>query len=331
MQKRIPLEKAAEELCAASSVPPLIFQLPPEEGRRKLDAAQDAPVFMYPADISSYRVPAADGFGAFNLYCVQPVVPASAGTADGGRHIMLYIHGAGWVFGSFHTHEKLVRELAARTGSVVLFPEYSLSPEVKYPVALEQCWYVLSMLPQITRQLGITARLDTLTVGGDSVGGNMTAALTLLAKYRGGPRIHKQLLFYPVTNAAFDTESYIQFAEGYYLYREGMKWFWDQYTASQADRAQITASPLRATIDQLRGLPDACVITDEADVLRDEGEAYARNLLVAGVDTAAVRIKAIVHDFVMLNSLDRTNGCRAAMDVAVGWVNRKNRTAGIES
>jgi len=127
-----------------------------------------------------------------------------------------------------------------------------------------------------------------------------------------------------VTNAAFDTASYHEFAEGYYLYRDGMKWFWDQYTTSEKDRAHITASPLRATTEQLRGLPDALVITDEADVLRDEGEAYAKKLLEAGVDTTSARILSITHDFVMLNALDQTNGCRAAMDLATSWINRKH-------
>jgi acetyl esterase/lipase len=292
--------------------------LPPEQGRKKLNELQDAPVYKYPANISSLQIRTTNGFGEFPLYCVYPK------NITGTPNIILYIHGAGWVFGNFHTHEKLVRELAARTNSVILFPEYSLSPEVKYPVALEQCYWVLSMLPSIMQQLGLRVRLDTLTVAGDSVGGNMATALTILSKYRNGPYIHKQLLFYPVTNAAFDTESYWKFAEGYYLYRDGMKWFWDQYTTSENDRNQITASPLRATTEQLRGLPDALIITDEADVLRDEGEAYAKKLLEAGVDTTALRILSIIHDFVMLNALDQTNGCRAAMDLATSWINRKN-------
>jgi len=321
MNERIPLEKAAIEVCDAAAVPPRIYQIPPTEGRKRLDEAQDTPVYMHPADISAYRIPAAKSFGAFKLYCVRPE------NVTGTPHIILYIHGAGWVFGNFHSHEKLVRELAARTNSIVLFPEYSLSPEVKYPVALEQCYRVLTMLPDIVKRLELDARLDTLTVAGDSVGGNMTAALTLLTKYRSGPRIHKQLLFYPVTNACFDTESYHEFAEGYYLYRDGMKWFWDQYTTSEHERNHITASPLRATIEQLHGLPDALIITDEADVLRDEGEAYAKKLLTAGVDVTAVRVLSIIHDFVMLNALDQTNGCRAAMDLAAGWINRKNQQA----
>jgi len=319
MEKRIPLEQAAVDVCNAAAVPPRIYQLPPEQGRKRLNEAQDAPVYKYPADISSYQIQPTNGLPAFPLYCVRPE------NAIDNPHIIIYIHGAGWVFGNFHTHEKLVREIAARTNSIVLFPEYSLSPEVKYPVALEQCYLVLSTLSDITKQLGIQPRLDTLTVAGDSVGGNMATALTILSKYRSGPSIHKQLMFYPVTNAAFDTESYLKFAEGYYLYRDGMKWFWDQYTTSESDRNEITASPLRATVEQLQGLPDAMIITDEADVLRDEGEAYAKKLLEAGVDTTSVRVLAIIHDFVMLNALDQTNGCRAAMDLATSWINRKNQ------
>lgn len=319
MEKRIPLEKAALELCIASEIPPRPYQLPPEEGRKNLNEAQDSPVYMYPAEISSIILKTeTDDLGSFSLYCVRPQ------NAKDSRNIIIYIHGAGWVFGNFHTHEKLVRELAARTNSVVLFPEYSLSPEVKYPVALEQCYWVLDNLPDITERLGLKSRFDNLTIAGDSVGGNMATATAILSKYREGPYIHKQLLFYPVTNANFDTESYKKFGNGYYLYRDGMIWFWDQYTTSESDRNQITASPLRATEEELEGLPAALVITDEADVLRDEGEMYARKLLEAGVDTTAVRVQAIVHDFVMLNSLDKTNGCRIAMDIATSWINRKN-------
>ena len=239
--------------------------------------------------------------------------------------VIFYIHGAGWVFGSFHTHEKLVRELAARTDSVVVFPEYSRSPEARYPVAIEQCYNVLCRLSSILEKLDIRMNPCTLTVAGDSVGGNMTIAMTIMAKERKGPYIQKQLLYYPVTNACFCTDSYRQFAEGYYLYREGMKWFWDQYTMSPCDRNEITASPLRADIDQLKGLPDAMILNGEADVLRDEGESYARKLREAGVDVTAVRIQGMIHDFVMLNSLDQTKACRAAMDTSVAWINRKNR------
>ena len=147
--------------------------------------------------------------------------------------------------------------------------------------------------------------------------------MTLLSKYRSGPNIHSQLLFYPVTNACFCTPSYLQFASGYYLYREGMMWFWDQYTSCDTERNEITASPLLASTSQLKGLPKAMILNGEADVLRDEGEAYATKLMEAGVDVTAIRYKAIIHDFVMLHALDQTNATRAAMDSAAAWLNRR--------
>lgn len=316
MKKRIPLEKAALQVCIDSEKQPRIYQLTPRLGRIKLDEVQDAPVAMYPASVCTVNFDTGR-WGIIRVFIVRPE------NYTGNSGTIFYIHGAGWVFGNFHTHEKLVRELAARTGSLVVFPEYSLSPEAKYPVAIEQCYRLLCSLPAFTYGTGGPFNLERLTVAGDSAGGNMAAALTLMAKFRNGPRIHRQLLFYPVTDACFDTCTYMKFAKDYYLYRDGMIWFWNQYTANEAERAQITASPLRACPEQLAGLPAALIINGEADVLRDDGEAYASKLLLAGVDVTAVRIRATIHDFVMLNALDQTNACRAAMDLAVSWLERK--------
>lgn len=313
----VPLEQAAQQVCVASSQPPLIFQLPPAQGRAALDEIQDSPVRKYPARLSSLTADTG-GWGEIRVYAIAPeeLKPPA--------HLIFYIHGAGWVFGNLHTHEKLVRELAARTHSVVLFPEYTLSPEAKYPTAIEQCYSVLCRVPDLVKQMGISCRLSTLTVAGDSVGGNMATVMTLLSKQRQGPRLHKQLLYYPVTNACFDTKSYRDFACGYSLYRAGMQWFWQQYLSCPADGRQLTASPLRASAEELSGLPDAMILSGEADVLRDEGEAYARKLRCAGVCVTALRFQATIHDFVMLNSLDQTQACRAAMDASVSWINRKN-------
>ncbi len=317
MNKRIPLEEAALQVCEENAKPPLIFQIPPAEGRKRLNQAQNAPVYQYPASVSSFEYHTGR-WGIIKVYLVKPEnCPANPDP-------IFYTHGAGWVFGNFHTHEKLVRELAARTNCILIFPEYSLSPEAKYPTAIEQCYQILSMLPKISEKKNLNLNLSKLTVAGDSVGGNMAAVLAILAKFRHGPYIHKQLLYYPVTNACFNTNTYLEFATDYSLYRAGMIWFWNQYTRNESDRAQITASPLRATADQLRGLPDALIINGEADVLRDEGEAYAAKLLCAGVDVTAVRIKATIHDFVMLNALDQTNACRAAMNLSTDWVLQKN-------
>lgn len=276
---------------------------------------------MYPADVRKIAV----NTGKWGEIPVYIICPEQISSPD---NVIFYIHGAGWVFGSFHTHEKLVRELAARTNSVVVFPEYSRSPEVRYPVAIEQCYDVLCRLPGLLEEEGIQMDPCTFTVAGDSVGGNMTIAMTLMAKERGEPYIQKQLLYYPVTNACFCSGSYRQFAKGYYLYWEGMMWFWDQYTRSACDRNEITASPLRADREQLKGLPEAMILNGEADVLRDEGEAYARKLREAGVDMTAVRFQGMIHDFVMLNALDQTKACRAAMDLSVAWINRKNMCPG---
>lgn len=316
MKRCVPLEPAAEAVCNQSSVPPLIFQLPPEQGRRILEEAQDIPVYKYPADISSACIDT----GMWGSIPVYFIAPKDAEI----RNVIFYIHGAGWVFGSFHTHEKLVRELSARTNSLVVFPEYSRSPEAKYPTAIEQCYFILSHIWEIIGNRFYMINCPTLTVAGDSVGGNMAIAMALMSAMRQGPNIYKLLLYYPVTNACFDTPSYRQFAVDYYLYREGMKWFWRQYTSSMEDRNQITASPLRADKDCLKCLPQTMIINGQADVLRSEGEAFGEKLRCAGVEVTAVEVKGIIHDFVMLNSLDQTNACRAAMDVSTEWINRQN-------
>ncbi|MDE5614188.1 MAG: alpha/beta hydrolase, partial [Treponemataceae bacterium] len=221
-------------------------------------------------------------------------------------------------------YEKLVRELAARTNAIVVFPEYSRSPEAKFPVAIEQCYCALSQVADILGADAQSLRRETLTVAGDSVGGNMAAVMAILAKRRGGVAVHKQLLFYPVTDAAFGTESYKTFAEKYYLTRDGMKWFWNQYMPDDSERARSEASPLRADERELAGLPPAMIITAQADVLRDEGEAFSEKLRRAGNDVSAIRVQGAIHDFVMLNALDQTNACRTAMDAAVGWIVQRN-------
>ncbi|MDX3764129.1 alpha/beta hydrolase, partial [Streptomyces sp. AK02-04a] len=250
----------------ATANPPYLFDLAPAEGRKAVDEVQSGEIEMPDIDEEWVTVPGGPT-GSVRARIVKP-----AGVT-GTLPVILYIHGAGWVFGNAHTHDRLVRELAVGAEAAVVFPEYDLSPEARYPVAIEQNYTVAQWVVQQGASKGLDG--SRLAVAGDSVGGNMTAALTLMAKERGDVPLLQQVLFYPVTDANFDTGSYHQFAEGYFLRRDGMQWFWDQYTTDEADRAQITASPLRATTEQLTGLPPALVITGEADVLRDEGEAYA--------------------------------------------------------
>ncbi|MEU9258310.1 alpha/beta hydrolase [Streptomyces sp. NPDC048212] len=303
------LEPAAAAFAEATANPPYLFELAPADGRKAVDEVQSGDGVAKPEVDEEWITVKGGPTGDVRARIVKPA--GAAGTLP----VILYIHGAGWVFGNAHTHDRLVRELAVGAGAAVVFPEYDLSPEARYPVAIEQNYAVARWIVQD----GATKQLDgaRLAVAGDSVGGNMTAALTLMAKQRGDVALKHQVLFYPVTDASFDTGSYRQFATGYFLRRDGMQWFWDQYTTDEAERAQITASPLRATTEQLSGLPAALVITGEADVLRDEGEAYADKLREAGVPVTAVRFQGIIHDFVMLDALRGTHAAEAAITMAV--------------
>ncbi|MFE7972722.1 alpha/beta hydrolase [Streptomyces shenzhenensis] len=312
------LEPAAAAFAEATANPPYLFDLPPAEGRKAVDEVQSGEIEK-PAIDEEWITVSGGPTGTVRARIVRPA--GAAGTLP----VILYIHGAGWVFGNAHTHDRLVRELAVGAHAAVVFPEYDLSPEARYPVAIEQNFAVA----QWVVEQGATKDLDgtRLAVAGDSVGGNMTAALTLMAKERGGIPLVQQVLFYPVTDASFDTGSYHQFATGYFLRRDGMQWFWNQYTTDEAERAQITASLLRATTEQLQGLPPALVITGEADVLRDEGEAYAAKLRAAGVPVTAVRFQGIIHDFVMLNALRETHAAEAAIALAVRTLHAALHTA----
>jgi len=235
--------------------------------------------------------------------------------AKGALPVILYMHGGGWVLGNSATHDRLVRELAVGTGAAVAFVEYDRSPEAAYPIALEQGYATAQW---IVRD-GAANDLDSerIAVAGDSVGGGMTAALALMASERGDVRFIHQSMYYPVTDAAMNTGSYEQFAEGYFLTAKSMEWFWNAYLPDTRRRAEPFASPLRASGEQLTGLPPAFVIVDEADVLRDEGEAYAARLRAAGVAVTTVRYDGITHDFMMLNPLSGTHATRAAVAQAI--------------
>ena len=301
------LEPEAQAFVEATANPPYLFDLGPVEGRKAVDEVQSGEIDK-PAIDEEWITVTGGPTGSVRVRIVRP-----AGVT-GVLPVILFIHGAGWVFGNAHTHDRLVRELAVGARAAVVFPEYDLSPEARYPVAIEQNYAVARWIVADAASKGLDG--TRLAVVGDSVGGNMSAALTLMAKERGGVPLVQQVLLYPVTDASFDSGSYHQFAEGYFLRRDGMQWFWDQYTTSEQDRAQITASPLRATTEQLTGLPPALVITGEADVLRDQGEAYAAKLRTAGVAVTALRVQGVIHDFMMLNALRPTHGAQLAITVA---------------
>lgn len=301
-----PAAQAVADALAASGGPPL-YTLSPADARAVLDRAQAGDVALAPAGVEQRMIPGGPG-GEVSVTIVRP--PAASAMSPG----VLYIHGGGWILGNFGTHERLVRDLAQQTGAVFVFVNYTPSPEERYPVAIEQAYATLTWMAEQGGDIGIDGA--RLAVAGDSVGGNMTAAVTLLAKERGGPALRFQVLLYPVTDANMDTGSYDQFADGPWLTRKAMAWFWDAYAPDPSVRLQPTASPLHAPVEQLAGLPPALVVTDEADVLRDEGEAYGRKLRQAGVDVAAVRCEGVFHDFMMLNGLAETNAAQVAMQQA---------------
>jgi len=301
------LEPAAQAFADATAKPPFLYDLTPDEARKVLDDVQAAPIEKPAVDEHWLTVPA--DAGDVRVRIVRP-----AG-ATGTLPVILYMHGGGWVLGNTGTHDRLVRELACGAGAALVFVEYDRSPEARYPVAVEQGYATARWIVREGAAHGLDP--ERLAIAGDSVGGGMTAALTLMARERGDVRFVHQSMYYPVTDAAMDTGSYAQFAEGYFLTAKSMAWFWDCYCPDLERRSEPFASPLRADDEQLAGLPPALVIVDEADVLRDEGEAYAARLREAGVAVTTVRYDGITHDFMMLNPLSATRATRAAVAQAI--------------
>jgi acetyl esterase/lipase len=307
---QVVLEPAAQDVVDATSVPPFLFEMEPADARKVLDDLQAAPVEKLPVDEEWITVPAS--VGDVRVRIVKP-----QGTT-GMLPVVVYMHGGGWVLGNAATHDRLVRELAVGAHAAVAFVEYTPSPEARYPVAIEQGYATAQWIVREGASKGLDS--SRMAVAGESVGGNMTAALALMAKERGDVTFLQQSMYYPVTDAAMDTGSFDEFATGYYLSRELMEWFWDAYTTDAAERAQITASPNQATTAQLTGLPPTLLLVDEADILRDEGEAYAAKLRLASVPVTTVRYDGVVHDFMLLNSMAETKATRAAISQATEFL-----------
>ena len=215
-------------------------------------------------------------------------------SADDGLPVLVFVHGGGWVIGNVDTHDMVCRAVANRAGCMVVSVDYRLAPEACFPGAAEDCYAATAWVAGHARELGADG--SRLAIGGDSAGGNLTAAVALMARDRGGPPLRFQWLIYPVAGPDFETESYRQCAEGYGLTRADMIWFWDHYVPNAADRQNPYVTPLAA--EDLRGLPPALVITAEYDPLRDEGEALAERLRAAGVPTTLKRYDGQIHGFV---------------------------------
>jgi acetyl esterase len=288
---------------------PPVYTLSPEKARAVLSEVQASiPVKKLPAIIENRTIPGGPSGKDISITIVRP-----ANSNNQTLPVAMYFHGGGWILGGFDTHERLVRDLANKANVVIVFVNYTPSPEARYPVANEQVYAATKWVSENGRTINVNS--SRLAVVGDSVGGNMVAAVTLPAKERGGPPIKFQVLFYPVTDANFDTPSYMTYQNGYWNTRDLMKWFWSNYLTNQTNVKDPTVSPLQASIEQLKGLPPALIINAENDVLRDEGEAYAQKLLEAGVHVTAVRYPTI-HDFVNLNPITNDPSPRAAIEQA---------------
>ncbi len=286
---------------------PQIHEMSVESARDTLSELQAGDIPKLSADIEDCTIPAGPSGGVV----VRIIRPKGAKSA---LPVVVYFHGGGWVLGDAETHDRLLRELANGAGAAVVFVEYSRSPAARFPTAIEEAYAVTQWIAENGAMLNVDS--TRIAVAGDSVGGNMAIAVTLMAKERGGPQLCFQVLFYPVTDSNFETASYHQFGQGYFLTREAMKWFWDQYIPDIETRNQAKASPLTASIEQLRGLPPALLIISECDVLRDEGEAFASRLMEAEVPVTAMRFLGTIHDFVMLNAIAETPAARCAVGQA---------------
>ena len=279
-------------------------QLSPADARAVLVNAQAGPKLELPqVDIANKTINAEGR--EIKLTVVRP-----AG-AKATLPVFMFFHGGGWVLGDFPTHERFVRDLVVGSGAAAVFVNYTPSPEARYPVAIQEAYAATKWVAEHGDEIKVDGK--RLAVAGNSVGGNMATVVALMAKSKGTPAIRFQVLFWPVTNANFENASYDEFAEGHFLTRNLMKWFWDNYTVDPRQRQEIYASPLMATREQLKGLPPALIQTAEKDVLRDEGEAYGRKLDAAGVDVTVTRYNGMIHDFGLLNALSQVPGTRSAL------------------
>ena len=278
--------------------------LSPKDARAVLTGAQQS----VKVDLSGTQVSEKSittEVGAIKLTIVRPA------HAKGTLPVFMYFHGGGWVLGDYPTHARLIHDLVLNSGAAAVYVDYTPSPEAHYPTAINQAYAATKWVAEHGKEIGVDGK--RLAVAGNSVGGNMAAVVALMAKDKGTPKLRFQALLWPVTDASFETGSYNQFAQGHFLTKPMMQWFWDNYTTDPKQRAEIYASPLRATRDQLKGLPPALVQTAESDVLRDEGEAYARKLDAAGVAVTSVRYNGMIHDYGLLNVVSQVPAVQAAL------------------
>lgn len=302
-----PVTRQFLDMLASGPPGPQLHEMPPAEAREMAAGMRTAFPDAFPAPAAEVedRVIKGAPNGDLAIHIVRP-----AGAA-GPLPVVMFFHGGGWVLGNFATHRRLVHEIAAGAHAAVVFPEYSLSPEVRFPVANEEAYFATKYVADNAKSLNIDGA--RIAVAGDSCGGNMATVVCMMAKERGGPAISGAALLYPLTDAAFDTASYKEFADGYFLTRDSMEWFWGNYLPEKQARRNPQATVLHAGDEQLRALPATFVMTCECDVLRDEGEAFAGRLSAAGVPTTCVRYLGTIHTCLTMGPLANTPAVRAAI------------------
>jgi acetyl esterase len=282
-----------------------IWELPQPKPQDIITSLQDQTKVDMSGVTTTERVVTQDGV-AVKIYIMKP---EQASEKPG---VLFFIHGGVWIVGNFANHQRLLRDIVVGSGQVGVFVEYTPLPEAKFPKQLDESYAALKWVAAHAGDFGADG--SRIAVAGNSVGGNMAAAISLMAKDRNGPKISYQVLLIPATDASVDSESYREFGTGRFLARAFMKYGWDLYAPDEKTRDHPYVSPLRASNEELNGLPPALVITAENDPLRDEGEAYARKLKAAGVPVSAVRYNGTIHDFVLLNALRKVPSTKAALE-----------------
>lgn len=289
-----------------------IYTLTPTEARGVLSSVQAASKVTLPdVQIKDLTLPVGPK-GQTDIRVMRPM------GATGVLPVIIYMHGGGWVLGDRTTHDRVIREFTIGANAALVFVDYERSPEARYPHAVEQGYAVAKYVADNAEKYMVD--VNRMVIVGDSVGGNMAAVIAMLAKERGGPDFKAQVLFYPVTDASMSTKSYEEFGNGPWLTRKAMAWYWDQYLPDTSARGDRHVSPVNSTKSDLADLPQTLLIVDENDVLRDEGEEYARKLTEAGVRVTTVRYNGTIHDFVLLNALTATPAVRGAIGQATGYL-----------
>ncbi|MEH2349749.1 MAG: alpha/beta hydrolase [Nostoc sp.] len=276
--------------------------LTPLEARQVLVDAQASVKVDLSGIEESEKTINADGY-PITLNIVRP------SGVKGTLPVFIFIHGGGWVLGDYPTHKRMVRDLVVLSGFAAVFVNYTRTPDAQYPQAINEIYAATKWVAEHGEEIDVDGK--NLAVVGNSVGGNMTAVTTLMAKAKQGPHIKLQILMWPIVDASFETESYHQFGDQRFLTTPLMKWMYDLYTTDLEKRKEIYASPLQATVEQLQGLPPALIQVAESDILRDGGEAYGRKLDEAGVKVTTVRYNGMIHDFGLLNGLAEVPAVRS--------------------